>query len=107
MGEPRKITSDQIDEVIKILVEECGMRPPDRYCAFRYHVAEAKDPCREYRFMGDLGFGGKFRNNGNNNNTPHVDCYREHETPSRLAMIERANARLAALFAPPREVESE
>lgn len=32
-------------------------------------------------------------------NTPHVDCYREHETPERQAMIERANARIARLFA--------
>ena len=54
--------------------------------------------CREYRFCGALGFGGKFRNNGNRNNTPHVDCYPEHETPERLAMIEAANRRLATLF---------
>lgn len=94
----RRITPEQADKVVKILVEECGMRPPGRYCAFKYHVAEAGSPCREYRFMGALGFGGKFRNNGNYHNTPHVDCYPEHETPGRLAMIEAANKRLAELF---------
>lgn len=94
----RRITPEQCDEVIRILVDECGMRQPDRYCAFRYHVAEATEACREYRFCGSLGFGGKFRNNGNHNDTPHVDCYPEHETPERLAMIELANARLSALF---------
>ena len=51
--------------------------------------------------MGSLGFGGKFRNNGNRNNTPHVNCYPEDETPARLAMIAAANKRLDELFNPP------
>lgn len=100
----REITIDQALAVRQILVEECG-----------YHVWEHDSfaetirtddgredwkVCREYRFIGALGFGGKFRNNGNNDNTPYIDCYREDETPKRLAMIRRANARLAVLFSP-------
>lgn len=101
----RPITEQQARAVLNILVEECGHRVVDSRdtYAFLRSVAttEAKTEwmvCREYRFMGALGFGGKFRNNGNHDNTPHVDCYREDETPERLAMVERANKRLAELF---------
>jgi hypothetical protein len=102
----RPITEAQARAVLKILVEECGHRVFDSQRdgdAFVHAIKVADDPhpfniCREYRFMGELGFGGKFRNNGNHENTPHVDCYREDETPARLAMIERANKRLAELF---------
>ncbi|MEP0323249.1 hypothetical protein [Bauldia litoralis] len=100
----REISREQAEAACQILVEECGHRQTDdgyndfvetvRTDGGRRHV------CNEYRFMGRLGFGGKFRNNGNRNNTPYVDCYREHETPERLAMIERTNERLAVLFAP-------
>lgn len=95
----RIITESQAKEARKILIEECGMYPEreDR-CGFLYHVTRTDYPCQEYRFMGALGFGGKFRNNGNRNNTPYVDCYRENETPERLEMIDRANKRLAELF---------
>lgn len=101
----RDITPDQAREVRRILEEECGVRPADRYDRFVDSIivtdaTPAQGICMEYRFMGALGFGGKFRNNGNHDNTPYVDCYREDETPDRTAMIERANARLAALFNP-------
>lgn len=93
------ITETQARQVATILTEECGWKIFDQrdLDAFVYHVCERD--CREYRFQGDLGFGGKFRNNGNNNNIPHVDCYPEDETPSRRKMIERANGRLRELFA--------
>jgi hypothetical protein len=97
----RQITEDQARAVLKILVEECGhaIFHPDRdEYSFVYHVTR---DCREFRFCGALGFGGKFRNNGNHDNTPYVDCYPEHETPDCLAMIEAANRRLDALFNPP------
>jgi hypothetical protein len=59
------------------------------------------DVCREYRFMAALGFGGKFRNNGNFDNTPYVDCYPEDMTPIRRGMIDRANERIKKLFGEP------
>jgi hypothetical protein len=103
----REITREQVKAVYAILVEECGWTygGPHAEESFIWTVAttDKSDPrkiCNEYRFCGALGFGGKFRNNGNNNNVPYVDCYPEHETPERLAMIERANARLAELFGP-------
>lgn len=94
----RIMTEPQARAVLKILIEECGHRVihPRDGDMFVLHVTEPD--CREYRFCGALGFGGKFRNNGNQNNTPHVNCYPEHETPARLKMIEAANGRLAELF---------
>lgn len=93
-----QITREQAIAVRQILVEECGMQPDDGRCSFVRIISDPKADCREYRFMGALGFGGKFRNNGNRDNTPYVDCYPESETPERLRMIEAANRRLAELF---------
>ncbi len=58
--------------------------------------------CVEYRFAGSLGFGGKFRRNrvwigGTCTESWTVDCYRENETPERLAVIAETNAALAEL----------
>lgn len=102
----RNISEQEARQVLKILVEECGFRvldPRDGEALVRSIIVPQPNDqrdldCREYRFCGALGFGGKFRNNGNRENTPYVDCYQEHETPARLAMIEAANKRLAELF---------
>lgn len=99
----REIDEKTARQVLRILTRKCGYLLLDQRDADAFVMAITTTgknrPCMEYRFMGALGFGGKFRNNGNHENTPHVDCYREHETPARLAMIEAANAELAALFA--------
>jgi hypothetical protein len=99
----RPITKRQADEILSILIEECGYA--DSYDGRGFvnaivteDMEDARHVCDEYRFMGRLGFGGKFRNNGNNENTPYVDCYSESRTPKLDAMIERANARLKTLF---------
>lgn len=101
----RQITKEQATAARQILVEECGLRPDDGRCSFvmlvSANITRWAHACHEFRFMGELGFGGKFRNNGNHNDTPHVDCYREDETPARLKMIEAANKRLARLFGTP------
>lgn len=100
----RPIAEQQARAVLSILVEECGHKvfdPRDADAFVRGIMVpppHKEHPCREWRFCGALGFGGKFRNNGNHDNTPYVDCYREDETPARLAMIEAANKRLAELF---------
>lgn len=57
---------------------------------------------REWRFIGTLGFGGKFRRQRtwigpDLHERWYVDCYPEHATPERLAAIAAANAALAAL----------
>lgn len=95
----RQISRDQAAAARQILVEECGLdQDPQNRDGFVRVISDPAQDCREWRFMGALGFGGKFRNNGNQNNTPHVSCYREHETPERLAMMEKANRRLSDLF---------
>lgn len=95
----RKITAAQAKAAFQILVEHAGQRDNADDClSFMHHVSLVSRPTDEYRFQGALGFGGKFRNNGNKNNIPYVDCYRENETPQRLAMIETTNAALRKLF---------
>ena len=95
----REITEEQAEVALQILKQECGYRP-DQYDGpvFVRVITDQESPCHEWRFIGNLGFGGKFRNNGNRGNVPYVDCYPEDETPERLVMIERANERLSAVF---------
>jgi hypothetical protein len=98
----RPISEQQARAVLKILVEECEYTTSSWGADALVRSIIAPNPrrraCEEYRFCGALGFGGKFRNNGNHDNTPYVDCYPKDETPARLVMIERANKRLAELF---------
>lgn len=85
------IPPDLARRIWAILAEECGSEGEQTRNGFLIHVP---DGCREYRFCGHLGFGGKFYAE---RDRWRVGCYREDETPDRLAMIARANARLAAL----------
>jgi hypothetical protein len=95
----RHITESQARDCWAILVRECGNRGDvmDEY-AFVYHVAVTDSPAREYRLNALLGTGGKFRNNGNNNDVPHVDCYPEHLNEERQALIDATNAALLHYF---------
>jgi hypothetical protein len=94
-----------LDAAYTILVEECGAREDGRemFRTLLRHDIRRGDGGIEYRFQGALGFGGKFRTCYVNppefdRYRLYVDCYREDETPERLAMIERANQRLADLL---------
>jgi hypothetical protein len=81
--------------VFDILVAHAGMRDDehgDNRLSFVYN--QTAEVCREYRFCGSLGFGGKFYNEARGWT---VGCYREDETPARLAAIAATNAALAAL----------
>lgn len=102
----RKITTEQANAAYDILVREAGANGDhgERY-SFVYHVSQSPRPTNEYRFGGKLGFGGKFRNNGNNDGIPYVDCYREHLTPEVQAVIATTNAALLALFSPGEDKE--
>lgn len=99
-GAPRVLTPHEASAVYDILVAETGARPGERekwsFVRYATAIAEWNHIFVEWRFCGSLGFGGKFRFDGFE--VPNVNCYREHETPERLAIIERANERLAALF---------
>ncbi|RYF08825.1 MAG: hypothetical protein EOO77_24875 [Oxalobacteraceae bacterium] len=93
----REITQEQAAAIYTVLVTDAGAmdRSGERYAFTRYVVDKQGD---EYRFMGSLGFGGKFRNNGNHDNTPHIDCYAEDLTEARKATIQKVNAKLVELF---------
>ncbi len=92
-----KLTEEQANAAYDILIAEAGAREDDRY-GFVFHTAKVDPPTTEYRFMGHLGFGGKFWPAGYGR-LPYVTCYRESETPERLAIIEKTNAALTELFA--------
>jgi len=88
------MTEEQAREAIKIINEECAANIDDRDAySFISYVTKEEHGYREWRFIGSLGFGGKFRVNSDRPH-PYVDCYREDETPSRLDAIKRANKRL-------------
>lgn len=100
----REINEAQARAVLHILKEECLFVADGADAEGFIHTVRTDLPrgqvCDEYRLVSGLGYGGKFRNNGNKANVPYVDCYPEDETPVRLAMMERANKRLAYLFDP-------
>jgi hypothetical protein len=80
--------------VYDVLVGCCGAHS-DTSSRASFVFAFCKErPTAEYRFMGALGFGGKFRFPGFT-----VDCYPEDSNPRSDAMIAQANAALAPLAA--------
>lgn len=79
------------DAVYDVLVEECGALDDDQE---RHSFKLLWPECVEFRFQGRLGFGGKV---WHNRRRVYVTCYPEDQIPERLAMIERANERLAAV----------
>lgn len=91
-----QISAEKAAAAYEILVEVVGAEPMDRH-DFVHHVATKPKPSVEYRLNSRLGFGGKFRNNGNRP-TPYVDCYEEDRNAERDALMTRANEALANLF---------
>lgn len=85
--------ADQIADLIyDVLVLECGAsNSADARSAF---VASINGGCEEYRFQGNLGFGGKLYIEADR---WRVGCYPEDSTSAIRAMIGRANVRLKAL----------
>lgn len=65
---------------------------------FIFHVGAAlqADGRLEYRFCGELGFGGKLYLE--ERYAPRVGCYKEDDTPERLKMIAAANKELEKLW---------
>ena len=51
--------------------------------------------CREFRFCGKLGFGGKI---WGSSDVPYVTCYQEDQTSERAEVIKVTNVALAELF---------
>lgn len=85
-----------------ILVNYAGATDTDsNWVSFRQWFDKAIEKGGdEYRFMGRLGFGGKFwisRHDG-----MHVSCYREDLNSEREMVISETNIALARLESPPR-----
>jgi hypothetical protein len=79
--------SDRKRVIWSILIDECGATE-NQWNEFYLHWPQ----CQEFRFQGDLGFGGKVLNF---NDRVWVNCYPEDLTVERRTAINRANARLS------------
>jgi hypothetical protein len=86
------MTEQRANAIYDILVKHAGARESSMRDGFVWHHAE--NDCTEFRFMGSLGFGGKYYSREN-----RVDCYSEDETPERRVAIGRTNAALAEVAA--------
>lgn len=80
--------------VYDILVEKAGASESDRG-DFVYHQTDNFH--YEYRFMGELGFGGKFRRQGYAGDRWYVDCYPEHLNETTREIIRNTNFALMTL----------
>ncbi len=85
------MTEEQANAVYDVLAEHAGASEGQRDEFAFMHVNGC---CDEYRFIGSLGFGGKFWRRD-----WRVSCYREDETPERVEAIRVANDALAELRA--------
>lgn len=90
------------DRAYSILVEHAGAPESMRGAFVRQHVEQATDFVAnrwdtEWRFCGSLGYGGKFWVKSWPEFHFTVNCYREDETPERLAIIEAVNLKLKEL----------
>jgi hypothetical protein len=92
------LTKEQAQRVIAILNDECDARLGERnsYKVIDYVTRESWE-AKEWRFCGALGWSGTLRIDTNRDH-PYVDCAPEDETSERLAMIARANKRLAEII---------
>ena len=75
--------------VYDILVAICGAKESIRD-DFIYHHARSSEPCDEFRFIGDLGQGGKYYRREN-----RVSCYSEDENTVKRVKIDVTNDALA------------
>jgi hypothetical protein len=78
------------NDIFDILVETCDAS--EGWRANFLHIMTTG--CQEYRFQGNLGFGGKLYNNSSK---LYVDCYPEDLTEVRQQAIDLANSRIKAL----------
>ena len=86
------------ERIADVLTEYAGAnlgpdRRLDRIYSFGAYLGECNRA--EYRFCGSLGFGGKFRNQGNG---WRIDCYYEDSTLEREGTVFATNWALACLY---------
>lgn len=86
------LTSEILDEIYGILVEECNASESTR----ENFLAVAKQQLSvEYRFSGGVGAGGRIHLDSLRF---YVDCYEEEKVPYVNLMLARTNARLQELY---------
>jgi hypothetical protein len=85
------MTKQFLNTVYDILVAKGGAVENDRF-SFIYCHLEDNYPCREWRFCGKLGFGGKYRSGTN-----RVDAYAEDITADMRKTIDEINQKLSEL----------
>lgn len=83
------------NKIYDILVEECGANETKRE-NFVWSMCDSKYPTHEYRFIGNLGFGGKVWNLGHK--AWYVSCYKEDNNEVKQKAIDRANEKLLVLW---------
>jgi len=88
------LTTRQANEIYDVLVKLARANESLRENFVWWFVTCDHYYSKEYRFQGNLGFGGKFWVNAGRY---YVTCYPEDETPDRLTTIESVNAALASL----------
>lgn len=94
------LTNDQANAIYDVLVDFAGAREDSRE---DFVYSQINRFISEYRFMGGLGFGGKFwrtdgrRQNGSWGETWRVSLYREDETIDRLNMYHDTNRALTEI----------
>lgn len=93
MDDTNTLTFQQANDVYDILIEKAG-EIEDDYSRENFIHSQTTRFVGEFRFMGALGFGGKFRR-GTYGNAWYVDCYSEDLNPARRAIIKATNKKLA------------
>lgn len=87
------MNENYFNDVYNILVEHAGASArEDAKPSFIYSHVHDTYPCREYRFCGDLGFGGKYRAQTN-----RIDYYGEDKTKERDEIVQVVNAKLSKM----------
>ena len=81
-----------------ILVQDCGVNPASEDQFLYDHL---NSTCDEWRFQGNMGFGGKFRREAiyPSGERLYITAYREDTTPERKARIQAVNQKLADMQA--------
>jgi len=96
-----ELNRDQYEKVYDILVK-MGGADPNPYTRSSFLYAHLEPPtCKEWRFQGKLGSGGKYWSGGNK-----VDCYTEDETPKRRRLIKKINEALAKIVTNEQAIEA-
>ena len=92
------ILTEEISNKIYDILEDIGASPNMRDSFVHTHVNDEHQ--HEWRFMGLLGYGGKFWNERlyiDNKYEWRVSCYSEDENPKREKIIQETNYKLLLL----------